>query len=218
MNPIRDARAARTVTAVAVACLSALTLAGCASTKIGAEWSDPQFAGKKLTGARIYVSCQALELAVQLVCVDQLSAQLKALGAVPLSSPPRATHGSLPDSPTVGVEMKAARNAGAVALLGVSIAPESTAVSTGPTFSFGLGGFSGGAHSGGGVGVGVGVPVGGTGSLSTGYAASANLTDLGSGKPIWTARASAPPSDNVNEQLGTLASTLLGSAQKAGLF
>ena len=201
----------------AIACLLALALVACAATRIDADWADPQFVGKKLTGSKVYVSCQALASAVQMVCVDQLSARLKALGAVPLSMPPVASNGSMPELPTVGRALAEARGAGAAALLSVSVSPDATAVSSAPSFSIGLGGFSGGSR-GGGVGFGVGVPVGGIGSVSTGYAASASLTDLRSGKLMWTARASAPPSDNVDEQLGLLADALLGSAHNAGLW
>lgn len=200
----------------AVAPLALAILAGCASTQIGVEWSDPQFAGTRLAGQKVYVSCQSVDLTLQLVCADRLAAQLKTLGAVPVLAPAPAGAGN-EAVPTVGRELAAARAAGAAALLNVSVAPDASVVAPAPSFSIGIGGFGGGSYSGGGVGVGMGVPVG-SASVNTGHAANAALTDVASGKPMWTARASSPPSSNVNQQLAELASTLLGSARKAGFF
>jgi hypothetical protein len=81
----------------------------------------------------------------------------------------------------------------------------------------GIGGFSGGWGRGGSVGIGVGVPIG-AGSTATGYSANGALTDVGSGKLMWTARASTEPSTDVNQQMATLAKRVLQAAQKAGLF
>jgi hypothetical protein len=68
------------------------------------------------------------------------------------------------------------------------------------------------------VGFGVSAPLGGGGPAETGYGATASLTDVASGKLMWSARASAAPSADIAQQLGTLANQLLDAARQAGLF
>ena len=68
-----------------------------------------------------------------------------------------------------------------------------------------------------GGGVGVSAPVGG-GKVTSGYAANGRLTDAASSRLMWTARAAATPSSDVNAQLADLAKALLDAADKAGLF
>ena len=200
--------------ALAGACL----LAGCASTGIDSQWADPELSKRSLAGAKVLVVCQAADLSVRLVCGDQMAAQVKALGGVPLLQQNTADAGV---APVVSPErdLADARAAGAAALFSTQIAPETVAVNSGPSFSIGLGGFSGGGRggSGGGVGLGVAAPIGG-GSASTGYSASGAITDVASGRLMWSAKANAPPSSDVNQQLASLAKTLLESARGAGLF
>ena len=66
-------------------------------------------------------------------------------------------------------------------------------------------------------GVGIEVPAGGA-QLSTGYAAIGMLTDMASGRMMWSARATTPAQSNVNAQLAELAKAVVGAAQQAGLF
>lgn len=195
-------------------------LAGCASSGIDAQWVDPQLGKRSLAGTKVFVVCQAVDLSVRLVCGDQMAAQLKALGALPLLQPPTADAGSalVATLATPELERANAHAAGAAVLFSARIAPESVAVSSGPSFSIGIGGFGGSGRSGGGVGLGVAAPIGGAGSPSTGYSASGSLIDVPSGRLIWSAKASAAPASDVNEQLATLAKTLLEAARNAGLF
>jgi hypothetical protein len=102
--------------------------------------------------------------------------------------------------------------------LRTQLAPEVVAVAPGPSIGIGIGGFGGSYRSGGGVGFGVSAPLGGAGQAETGYAANASLTDVASGRLMWSARASAPPSSDVAQQLSTLATVLLDAARQAGLF
>lgn len=199
----------------AAAWLLPFGLAGCASTAVESQWVDRQAPVPSLAGARVYVTCQAADTTVRLVCVDRFAAQLKAMGAVPVPQPPPA-EGTGNDARAVD----AARSANAAALLATSIEPQTVAVSAPPTFSIGIGGFGigGGPYSGGGVGVGVAAPMGGAGSASTGYGASSSLTDVASGRMLWSAKASAPPSADVNQQLSELSRVLLEAARSAGLF
>ncbi len=210
-----DQTMARRVVALLFAA-AALWIAGCAAPAINAEWRDPQFAGRSLRGAKVLVACQAADPTLRRICADRAAAKLSALGAVPLPSP---------DNGNPGLEVAAdgqallaqARAAGASALLRLSITPDLTTVSGGPSISFGVGGFGGGYRSGGGVGVGVAAPVGG-GSAQTGFAGSGSLTDVASDRPMWSARATAPPSSDAGAQMATLADLLLESARSAGLF
>jgi len=105
-----------------------------------------------------------------------------------------------------------------VALLRTQLAPEVVAVAPGPTIGIGIGGFGGSYRSGGGVGFGMSAPIGGAGPAETGYAATASLTDVASGRLMWSAQASAPPSSDVGQQLSTLATLLLDAARQTGLF
>jgi hypothetical protein len=89
----------------------------------------------------------------------------------------------------------------------------STAPSSG--MSVGLGGFGGGRHVGGGIGV--SLPVGGAQSQDA-YSANSKLVDVGSGRMIWSAKATTPTSTDVKQQVSELARTVFESAQKAGLF
>jgi hypothetical protein len=51
-----------------------------------------------------------------------------------------------------------------------------------------------------------------------GYGASTTLTDVATGKPMWTAKASTPASSDVNAQLGALAKIVVDGVHKAGLL
>jgi hypothetical protein len=186
---------------------AAATVAGCATTQLEAQWVDPQLARGSLRGARVLVACEAPELVVQQMCQDQVAAEVVARGAtaVPL---PQAT------PPTREAYAQAAHNAGARVILVQRVFPYGTTVS--PGLSFGIGGFGYGG-GGGGVGVGVSGPVGG-GQVTTGYAADTRLTDVGTGRVLWTAKASSPPSHDVQTQVQELARAVFASADKSGVF
>jgi hypothetical protein len=84
---------------------------------------------------------------------------------------------------------------------------------SGVTVGFGLGGFGGGGFG----GVGVSAPVGDT-RVATGYAANGSITDVASGRLMWTAKATSAPSDDLNSQVTELAKAVVTGAGKAGLF
>jgi len=194
-----------------------LSFIGCASTKLDAQWSDPQFAGTSLRGAKVLVACESSDLAIKRICQDHLASELTAHGATPVIAPD-------PSGTTTGRSgaaeqyLPAARAAGAKAVFSAAVAPDAFAVSSGPSVGFGIGGFSGGSHrSGSGVGVGVSVPVGSSQS-SMAYAASSTLTDVATGRPMWTGKASTPASSDVSAQLAALVKAVVEGAQKAGLL
>jgi hypothetical protein len=82
--------------------------------------------------------------------------------------------------------------------------------------SIGLGGFGIGSGRVSG-GVGIAVPIGG-GAVTSGYSANGRVTDAASGRLLWMATASTPPSGDFNAQMAELAKTVVGAAQRAGLF
>ena len=61
------------------------------------------------------------------------------------------------------------------------------------------------------------LPVGGA-RVSTAYAASMLLTDVATGRLVWTSKVTAPASQNINAQIGELAKVGLEAVQKAGLL
>jgi hypothetical protein len=95
----------------------------------------------------------------------------------------------------------------------LTLTPAVTDVS--PGFSIGIGGV--GYRGGSSVGVGVAAPVGG-GRVIMGYAANGRVTDVGTGRLVWSASASTAPSSELEVQLGELSKTVFGAADKSGLF
>lgn len=200
-------RAKAAVAGVAVATL----LIGCASTRLDAQWSDPALGPSPLRGARVLVACDAFELVVRQICQDQLAAQVMARGATPVFLAP-----GFPVATDRSVDaqlLPAAREAGATAMMVMTVAVAVNEFS--PGFTIGIGGF--GLGRSGGVGLGLEAPIGG-GRVTSGYSANGRVTDVPSGRLVWTAKATAPPSSDINAQMGELSKAVLGAADKAGLF
>lgn len=196
------------------ACAAAVLLAACASgPQLDAQWSDPQLGAGSglLRGARVLVACDAFDLVVRQLCQDQLAGEVVARGATPVFAPQDTPIAG--DRAVDGQLLPAARSAGAKALMVVTIAAAATDVS--PGFSIGIGGFGFGRNSA--VGVGVAAPIGG-GRVTTGYSANGRITEVASGRLVWAARATTPPSPDLNAQLGELSKAVLGAADKSGLF
>ena len=201
------ARAAR---GAAVASLA--VLAGCASgPQLDAQWSDPSAGRNLLRGARVLVACDAAELVVRQICQDQLASEVVAHGATPVFVAPGTP--IVTDRSLDAQLLPSAREAGAKAVLVMTVAVAVQDVS--PGLSIGIGGFGFGSHSAGGVGV--AAPIGG-GRVTSGYAANGRLTDATSGRLVWTAKATSPPSSEVEAQMRELSRTVVGAADKAGLF
>ena len=192
--------------------LTALGLAGCASgPQLDAQWSDPQLGAGYLRGARVLVACDAAEIVVRQICQDQLASEVVARGATPVFAAP--TVAVVTDRAIDGQLLPAAREAGAKAIMVMTVAVAVNDVS--PGFSIGIGGFGFGGHTGGGVGV--TAPIGG-GKVTSGYSANSRVTDVASGRLFWTAKATSSPSSDVNAQMADLSKAVLGAADKAGLF
>jgi len=190
-----------------------VALTGCASTtpRLDAQWMDPQVRPTLLRGTKVLVACDANDPLMRRVCQEQMSAQLAARGATPVIGPELG----VPGQPASDAQyLQAARSAGASAVLATSIGLGERHVS--PGMSVGIGGFGIGSGRVQG-GLGVSVPIGG-GAVSTGYSANGRVTDAASGRLMWMATASTPPSGDFTYQMGELAKTVVDAAQKAGLF
>ncbi len=187
-------------------------LAGCASQPLDAQWSDPQLtANAPLKGARVLVVCEGQDEVLRRLCQDNVGAELTRVGVVAVAAPDVGTATSAPGGPAPYVS--AARTANARAVLVTSIGPGQTVARPGFTVGVGLGGFGGGL----GGGVGVSAPLGGT-RVATAYTANASLTDVASGRLMWTARASEAPSEQPSAQVTALARKVVEGAGKAGLY
>ena len=152
------------------------------------------------------VVCSANAPAIQHICQDQIAARMLMSGIRPVM----VTEADLITAQGEQITDKifaAARRAGANAIWAATIAPDVTVVSPGPTIGFGIGGFgtSGGWHrsSGVGGGIGVGFPVGAD-QVNTAYAADMTLTDVETGRLMWTSKITTPASQDITEQVTEL--------------
>ena len=204
----------RALAAAGLLLTSACIAAGCASTRVNAEWTDPQFAGRSLRGQLVLVLCDANDTAVRRICEDQLAARVTGSGATPVRAGGDLTLGPPPANDRT---IAAARKANAKAILGARVGPDATVINPGPSVSFGLGGFSGSRGGVSGGGVGVGMPVGG-GQVDTAYGADLTLTDVETVRLMWTGKVSAPASGSINTQLAELTRVGIEAAARAGFF
>lgn len=199
--------------ACAFGAVMALGAGGCASTtRLDSQWSDPTASPSSLQGARLLVVCDADEAPLRQICQDEMRAEVMARGATPVAfddSDRGIAGASKPTADYVVV----ARERGASAVLRTRAMTSLSRTDSGVSLGFGLGTFGSGV----GLGVGMSTPVGG-GSTTVGYAAEASLTEVRSGKLLWTGRATTAPSKELNKQMAELATALLAGAQKAGWF
>jgi hypothetical protein len=191
---------------VAIAAL----LAGCASSpQLDAQWSDPQRPPNLLRGAKVMVACEAPDLALKRICQDQLSSEVVARGGTPVAAPDTGS-----PAPTSEPYLAAARSAGARAIWTNAVTVAAAGSSPGLSIGLGAFGIGGGSVRG---GVGVSAPIGG-GRVTSGYSANGRVTDVPSGRLVWTAKATSSPSSDVNAQMAELSRVVIGAAEKSGLF
>lgn len=191
-------------------------LAACASTRLDAQWSDPQAAAGSLRGARVMVACEAYDLTIKRICLDRMVAEVSARGGQPVPAPD--TTNQAPGRP-LGAEqyLPAARSAGAKAVITQVVTQADVSVNPPPSVSIGIGGFGFGGAGGISTGVGVSAPVGSS-RTDIGYAISSSVIETGSGRLIESAKASAPPSSNVTAQIAELSKLVFGAIDSAKLF
>jgi hypothetical protein len=189
--------------------LGALLLAACATTKMEAQWSNPEFGAARLRDQTMMVACQARDFTVQAVCEDQVAAQLSTRGVKPV----KFAVSNSGVSPTNEAIDAAAKRANARAVYRTTLSTSVPTVSPGPTIGIGVGG---GGYRGGAAG-GISLPVGGA-TVSEAYAADAAIVDVASGKLIWSGRATSPTGGDVTSQLSDLTRVMFDALSTSGLF
>lgn len=199
---------ARTMPVLATA-FAACLLAACATTKMDAQWSNPEFRGVKLAGKTVMVACQARDFTVQAVCEDQIARQLAAKGAKPV----QFIAGNPGVQPVNEAVDAAAKRAGAPLVFRTTLSTSVPTVSPGPTIGFGVGG---GGSSGGGFG-GISLPIGG-GTVQEALAADTAIVDVPSGKLMWSGRATGPSGSDTTAQVTDLTRVIFESLQSTGVL
>lgn len=195
------------------------TLAGCASTRMTAEWRNPAFAAGSLQGWRVLVVCRAPDEAVRRGCEDQWSNQLGARGISTTRSY------SIPGFPWASPDtsdelLAAARASGVAALASMSLYAGGVAVmSPGAQVGVGVSAGGGGGYRGGGFsvgGIGITFPIGG--ATTQNLAASSSLLEVAQGTLVWSGSASTPAAGNVLGEVAALTRVSIDAMQKAGLI
>lgn len=200
-------------------CACACMLAGCATTQINSQWRDPGFVGDLARGGRLLVVCQASDTTLRRVCEDHWTVELGMQGITATRSYSlpgfSADLAASPDAVNA-----AARANGARAVINMQLAPgDVSVINPGPQMGVGVGGGSGGYHSGGFSfgGLGVSFPIGGA-TVTRGMASSTTAVDLASGAVVWSGNASAPAEGDVTAQISALAKVTVEALKKAGLI
>ena len=189
--------------------LGAVFLVACATTKMEAQWSNPEFGGFKLRDQTVMVACQARDFTVQAVCEDQIAGQLTARGAKPV----RFAVSNTGVSPTNEAIDAAAKKANARVVYRTTLSTSIPTVSPGPTIGIGVGG---GGYRGGAAG-GISMPIGGS-TVSEAYAADTSIVDVATNKLIWSGRATSPTASDVTSQLTDLTRVMFESLSGTGLI
>lgn len=190
-----------------------LALSACASTQIDAQWANPDYAGRSLRGSLVLVACEAQDATLQRICEDQVAAQISAMGGSARTS--YSLDASARGAPAgTDPNVAAARQLGARAIVRTTLTTGAVvAAPAGPSIGIGVGGGGGRV---GGFG-GISFPIGGT-AVSNAYASETVVIDPASGAIMWSARASAPASQDASGQVAELAKTAAGAMKQAGLF
>jgi hypothetical protein len=191
-------------------------LAACATTRMDAQWSNPEYKGRSVKGASILVACEAQDLTLQRICEDQLAAAVSASGAkATLNSQLSAAAGAAGNDPYVA----AAKRVGAQAIARMTLAAgQPVAVDSGPRIGIGVGGGSGGYGGGGAAGgIGIGFPIGGS-RVTQAFGAETALIDPLNGATMWSGRASSSTSQDVTAQITELAQVTAEALKGAGLL
>jgi hypothetical protein len=208
-------RSQRSISSLSPIC--ALLLAGCATTQMDAQWSNPEYSGRSLRGQPVLVACEAPEVTLQRICEDQVAAQVSARGANPTKNSTLSAAGSPPAGATDPYAVTAKR-IGAQAIVRTTLAAGPPVVSdSGPVIGFGLGGgsFGGGSYRSGGAGV--TLPVGGA-KTTQALSAETVLINPANGVTMWSGRASSPTNLDAGGQVTELARVIVEAVQKSGLL
>jgi hypothetical protein len=196
---------------------TAAALSACATTRMDAQWTNPEYQGRNVRGASVLVACEAQDLTLQRICEDQLAAAVSARGAkATLNSQLSAAA-----SPATGNDpyLAAAKRVGARAIVRMTLgAAQPIAVDSGPRIGIGVGGGSwGGGGSSVGGGVGIGFPIGGS-RVAQAFGAETALIDPSNGSTMWSGRASSSTAQDITGQITELAQVTAGALAGAGML
>jgi hypothetical protein len=194
-----------------------IALSACATTRMDAQWTNPEYQGRNVRGASVLVACEAQDLTLQRICEDQLAAAVSARGVkATLNSQLSAA-----PSPATGTDpyLAAAKRVGARAIVRMTLgAAQPIAVDSGPRIGIGVGGGSwGGGGSSVGGGVGIGFPIGGS-RVAQAFGAETALIDPSNGSTMWSGRASSSTSQDITGQITELAQVTAGALAGAGML
>ncbi len=198
--------------AAAVSLAAAVLLSACASTRMDAQWTNPEYQGRNVKGASVLVACEAQDLTLQRICEDQLAAAVSARGAKPTLN----SQLSPAAAPAPGTDpyLAAAKRVGARAIVRMTVrSGQLVAVDSGPSVGIGGGGGSGRSFG----GVGISFPIGGSRATQA-YGAETALIDSANGATIWSGRASSSTAQNAAGQIAELAQTTVEALQGTGLL
>ena len=195
---------------------AAVLLSACATTRMDAQWTNPDYKDRNVRGASVLVACEAQDLTLQRICEDQLAAAVSARGAKPTLN----SQLSAAASPPAGSDpyLAAAKRVGARAIVRMTLGTQAVAVDSGPRIGIGVGGGSG-SYGGGGAagGVGIGFPIGGS-RVAQAFGAETALIDPSNGATMWSGRASSSTSQDITAQITELAQVTAGALAGAGML
>jgi hypothetical protein len=195
---------------------AAVLLSACATTRMDAQWTNPDYKDRSVRGASVLVACEAPELTLQRICEDQLAAAVSARGAKPTLN----SQLSAAATPPAGSDpyLAAAKRVGARAIVRMTLGTQAVAVDSGPRIGIGVGGGSG-SYGGGGAagGVGIGFPIGGS-RVAQAFGAETALIDPSNGATMWSGRASSSTSQDITAQITELAQVTAGALAGAGML
>ena len=184
-------------------------LTGCATTRIDAQWTNPAFAGRPVQGPVLVVGLTR-DTTLRRLYEDALAVQLGQRGLTALKSYD-GLFDSVDDTSSEPL-LQAARTAGAAAVLSTRVIGHEQRVWVDPMPAWGYPGWYGYpwpyAY----------YPYPGPVSTYERYIASTSLTDVNSGKEVWTARSSTNLPGKVDREVQALAQEIVAGLGKAGLL
>lgn len=197
--------------AVFIAMVAALVLASCATTRLDTQWSNPEFAGRKLSGKMLVVGVSRDETLRRLY-EDELAAQLTARGVSTVRSY-EVLPGPLVMDGTNAI-LKAARDTGAATVLSSAVVAREHVerVISEPTPSFGS--RFGGWYM-------YYWPYAYTRTEVRAfdrYTVGTSLTEVSSGKIAWSARTQTENVDHAVREVKALARVIMNALNQSNML
>jgi hypothetical protein len=203
-------RSARTAARLAMVGALLAGLTACATTRLDAQWRNPQFADTMISGPVLVVGVTS-DSALRHVYEDAMVSQLEARSIKAIPSYQVVSQTLHRDSS--GKLLEAARRAGAATVLSSTLIDHNVArrivVEPMPAWAWGYPGWYDWYWP--------SVYPGAQLRTYSRYVASTSLTDVASGKVIWLARASTQRDVSSDRELRALASTIVAALDRDGL-